>query len=185
MSDKPSTIVQSAIVGQFNEAHTKFICAAKAAAPNIVQAVNRMREMGILLKEVTGRECVTERSLRDWLRANPNTLAETEVAWLMAYVHTAKKLEQGELKLFEDASGYTQIVMQCAGLLSAPGVRELAQTSHELTPSVQSWQYVTTFKVHFENMLKGIGEWKTEQRVAVKENIALARKVLDELEARL
>ena len=185
MSDKPSTIVKAALVDQFNTAHAEFVAATAAAAPNIVTAVNRMRTMGILVKELVGRENITENCLRDWLRDNPGAIVETQVEWLMNYVRTANKLQQGELALFADASGFVQITMQCAGLLPPDAYRELAQTSHELTPSVQSWKYFIDFKVHFEGMLKTVSTWDDDQRIAVRENIVKTRVYLMELEARL
>ena len=185
MSEKPSIPVKTALVSQFNEAHGVFMAAATAAAPNIVKAVNGMRTMGILIKELLGRENITENCLREWLRENPAALAEKEVAWLMNYVRTANKLQQGELGLFADASGFVQITMQCAGLLPPDAQRQIAQSSHELTPSVQSWKFYTDFKVRFEGMIKAAPQWDAEQRAAVKENIEKTRAFLCELEGKL
>lgn len=185
MSTKLPALTKETLVQQFNKAHSYFIEAATAAAPQMVKAINQNRVMGILLKELLGRENITENCLREWIRLNPNQLAEQEICWLMNFVRVSNKM-QGELQLFADAPReVVQMTLQCAGLLPAEAARELAQTSHELTPSVQSWKYATDLRVKFEGMLKNAPQWDDVTRQAVKENIEKTIKFLAEIESKI
>lgn len=189
MTNQLAIRANTALIKDFNKSHKRFMSAATAAAPKMVKAINENRVMGILLKELLGRENITENCLREWLRDNqagpgPH-LAETEIAWLMNFVRISNKM-QGELALFGDAPReVVQMTLQCAGLLPAECGREGLQASHELTPSVQSWKVFTDFKVKFEGMLKTLPDWDAGQRAAVRQNIEKTRRFLVELESKL
>jgi hypothetical protein len=185
MSNKITIPAKTALIKQFNKAHGRFLKAATAAAPKMVKAINENRVMGIMLKELLGRENITENCLREWLRVNPNQLAETEVAWLMNFVRVSNKM-QGELKLFADAPReVVQMTLQCAGLLPAEAGRDGLQNSHELTPSVASWKYATDIRLKFESIFKNFNEWDAETRQSVRQNIHKTKTFLDELESKL
>jgi hypothetical protein len=185
MSDKPSVTVKAALIRQFNEAHRIFMDASNSSARDMVRSVNYTRTMGFLIKELLGRENVTENCLREWLRDNSGALAETEVAWLMNYVRISNKMQNQPKQLNDIPNSVMQMTFQCSGIIEIPGARELAQTSHELTPSVQSWKFYTDFKIRFEGMIKAAPTWNEEQREAVRENIEKTRAFLTELETRL
>lgn len=188
MSNKLAIHVKKAWVKVFNRDHRQFMKAAEKSAAEAIKAVNKSRVLGITLKELLQRESVTENCLSELLRtlqADGLELAETEIAWLMNFVRISNKL-QGELNLFGEAPmDVRQMAFQCAGLLPADCAREGIQTSHELTPSVQSWKYFTDFKVRCEGMLKTLPDWDAHQRAAVRSNIDKTRKFLDELERKL
>jgi hypothetical protein len=144
----------------------------------MVTAINRARHMGILLKELLGRENVTENCVREWLRQNPGKLAEQQTPWLMNFVRVSNKV-QGELKLFADAPReVVQMTMQCAGLLPPTAEREGAQASHELTPSVQAWKLTTDLKVKIETMMKSAPQWDSETRADVVANMEKTRQLM-------
>jgi hypothetical protein len=185
MSTKLPALAKETLVEQFNKTYTRSTCDAREAAPLMVRAMNGQRVCGILLKELLGKENISENDLRAWLRDNPGQLVEEETDWLMNTVRIANKLE-GQLELFSQAPGpVVQMTLQCAGLLPAEATRELAQTSHELTPSVQSWKYATDLRVKFEGMIKSASQWDETTRAAVKDNIEKTIKFLAELEEKL
>src|ERR1035441_6456139 len=74
MSNKPAIPVKTALVKQFNKEHAQFMAASNKAGPLMVKTFNRARTLGILIKELMGREVITENCVAGWLRDNPGAL---------------------------------------------------------------------------------------------------------------
>jgi hypothetical protein len=177
--------VKDSLVKRFNKEHAKFIAAASSAAPAMVEAINTGRELGILLKELLGRENITENCLAGWLQDNPGALAETHSGWLMNYVRISNKL-QGELKLFADAPReVVQMSLQCAGLLPPEAGRDGAQQRHEIAPVSVAWKCLTDLRLKFEGLAKSATNWDEETRSCVIRDIGKTRDYLQELEQQL
>jgi len=66
-----------------------------------------------------------------------------------------------------------------------PKHRQAKQTSHELTPSVQSWKHFTKTRLKFESMLKTAPKWDDETRAAVVKILQKASKFFAESAGKL
>ncbi|MEN6533348.1 MAG: hypothetical protein ABFD89_06775 [Bryobacteraceae bacterium] len=181
MSNKPAIPVKTALVKQFNKEHRQFMAANLAAGPLMVKAINKGRALGILLKDLLGRENITENCVRDWLRDNPRSLCETQVGWLMNFVRISNKV-QGELKLFGEAPReVVQMTMQCAGLLPADCGREEDQMRHEPNPISMVWKSLADMRIKFDGLIKSSPKWDDETRCVVIRDIEKAEAYLEEV----
>jgi hypothetical protein len=187
MSNKPAIPVKTALVKQFNKEHAQFMAASNKAGPLMVKTFNRARTLGILIKELMGREVITENCVAGWLRDNPGALAETHVGWLMNFVRIANKLSQGELKLFADApQDVKQLTLQCAGLLPPDAAREGEQLRHAVAPAVEVCEQLADMRIKWRKaLLEDAPRWDDQGREFVLMNLRKTREFLVELEQQL
>jgi len=151
----------------------------------MIEATKDMVAIGIFLKELLGKDGVTENDLRALLRNNPGALDETQVWRLMTFIRMANKCEQLEFKVLEDAFGYVQIGWQCGGFLNPPERREIAQHSHALTPAAQSVDLFMETRRKYNDLEKTSSEWSVETYVEVEENADCTIAYMVEFKARI